>query len=65
MEPLRPVIDRKVLEFALLHTFTPGDFTINSSGGGRLNPQLAKALANEFATIGAIPEVNGLVKQLH
>jgi CRISPR-associated protein Cas1 len=65
MEPMRPVVDRKVLEFSLSHTFTPGDFTINSQGGCRLNPQSAKALANEFATVGAIPEVNGLVKRLH
>jgi len=33
MEPLRPVVDGKVLEFALAHTFTPGDFTISSKGG--------------------------------
>jgi len=33
MEPLRPVVDRKVLEFALAHTFTPGDFTISSKVG--------------------------------
>ena len=42
MEPLRPVVDKRVLEFALAHTFTPGDFTINSKGGCRLNPQMAK-----------------------
>jgi hypothetical protein len=34
------------LEFALSHTFTPGDFTINSHGGCRLNPQMAKVIAN-------------------
>jgi hypothetical protein len=33
MEPLRPVVDRKVLEFALAHTFTPGAFTISSKAG--------------------------------
>ena len=38
MEPLRPVVDRNVLEFALSNTFTPGDFTINKSGGCRFNP---------------------------
>jgi CRISPR-associated endonuclease Cas1 len=45
MEPLRPVIDQHILEFALSHTFTPGDFTINNSGGCRLNPQMAKAVS--------------------
>ena len=29
MEPMRPLIDRKVLQFALSNTFTPGDFTIS------------------------------------
>jgi CRISP-associated protein Cas1 len=40
MEPLRPVVDRKILEFALSHTFTSADFTINRHGGCRLNPQM-------------------------
>ena len=45
MEPLRPVVDCKVLEFALSHVFTPGDFTINRHGGCRLNPQMARVVA--------------------
>ena len=45
MEPLRPVVDQTILEFALSHTFMPGDFTINSKGGCRLNPQMAKIVA--------------------
>jgi CRISP-associated protein Cas1 len=49
MEPLRPVVDKKVLEFALAHTFTPGDFTIAQKGGCRLNPQLAKSVAKHIA----------------
>ena len=44
MEPLRPVIDRQVLGFALSNTFYPSDFTINRFGGCRLNPQMARAL---------------------
>jgi CRISPR-associated endonuclease Cas1 len=51
MEPLRPVVDRKILEFALAQTFEPGDFTINSKGGCRLNPQLAKALVTQLANL--------------
>jgi len=51
MEPLRPVVDRKVLEFALAQTFSPGDFTITSKGGCRLNPDLARALAREVGSI--------------
>lgn len=53
MEPLRPVVDRKILEFALSHTFSPGDFTINSQGGCRLNPQLAKVIAHAAGGIDA------------
>jgi CRISPR-associated endonuclease Cas1 len=42
MEPLRPIVDRKVLEFVQTHTFHPGDFTIRSDGVCRLNPEMAK-----------------------
>jgi len=51
MEPLRPAIDRAVLGFALSHTFTPGDFTINKWGGCRLNPQMAKVVAARTSEI--------------
>jgi CRISP-associated protein Cas1 len=51
MEPLRPVVDRKILEFALANTFMPGDFTINSKGGCRLNPQMARAVAQAIGKI--------------
>ena len=58
MEPLRPQIDRHVLQFALAHTFAPGDFTINKWGGCRLNPQMARAILSEmpkFAYISPQP----------
>src|SRR4029077_8450204 len=42
MEPLRPIVDRKVLEFVQAHTFQPADFTIRSDGVCRLNPEMAK-----------------------
>jgi CRISP-associated protein Cas1 len=44
MEPLRPVVDRGVLEFVQRHTFEPGDFTLTSAGVCRLNPQLARCV---------------------
>ena len=44
MEPLRPVVDREILKFAVSNTFAPGDFTISSNGGCRLNPQMAKVV---------------------
>jgi CRISPR-associated endonuclease Cas1 len=51
MEPLRPVVDRRVLAFALAQTFAPGDFTINKLGGCRLNPQLATTIAAHISEL--------------
>ena len=53
MEPLRPVVDRAILEFALAHTFAPGDFAINRWGGCRLNPQMAKVVAGRIFGVKA------------
>lgn len=64
MEPLRPLVDRKVLEFAVEHTFTPGDFTINNAGGCRLNPQMAKVIANAISGTGADHVVRALIGAL-
>lgn len=47
MEPLRPGVDRAVVDFVLRHTFAPADFTITKWGGCRLNPQLARALIKQ------------------
>jgi len=49
MGPLRPVVDRAVLVFALSHTIAPGDFMIIKWGGYRLNPQMAKTVAAGIA----------------
>jgi CRISPR-associated endonuclease Cas1 len=64
MEPLRPLVDRKVLEFAFSHTFTPGDFTINKWGGCRLNPQMARVVASQAANVGVRPVVEVLIGSL-
>ena len=45
MEPIRPIVDRKILEFVQGHTFHPADFTIRSDGVCRLNPELARNVA--------------------
>ena len=42
MEPLRPVMDQKVLEFVLSRTFSPDDFILNKNGICRLHPQFAR-----------------------
>jgi hypothetical protein len=64
MEPLRPEIDRVVLEFGLAHTFTPGDFTINKLGGCRLNPQVARAVAGLAARVEVGAAVKCLIAEL-
>ena len=42
MEPLRPQVDRLVLDFVRSHTFTSSDFILNTRGICRLHPQLAR-----------------------
>jgi hypothetical protein len=49
MEPERPMIDRKVLEFIKGHVFGPADFVIRSDGVCRLNPEMARCVV---ATVG-------------
>lgn len=42
MEPVRPVMDRKILEFVLGRTFSPDDFILGKNGIVRLHPQFAR-----------------------
>lgn len=64
MEPLRPVVDRDILQFAKAHTFAPGDFTINQWGGCRLNPQMAKVVAAQVSGLKADRVVTDFLKFL-
>jgi CRISP-associated protein Cas1 len=50
MEPLRPVVDRAVLEFVQLQMFQRADFTIRSDGVCRLNPQIIKHVTGLLQT---------------
>jgi CRISPR-associated protein Cas1 len=45
MEPMRPVVDRAVLELIEAVTFTGADFCIQHDGACRLNPELARRVA--------------------
>jgi CRISPR/Cas system-associated endonuclease Cas1 len=45
MEPHRPLVDRKVLEFIKGHVLDPADFVIRSDGVCRLNPEMARHIA--------------------
>lgn len=60
MEPLRPVVDAKILTFAQANTFSPGDFTISASGACRLNPQLTQ----KIVAVSAI-EGRSIISQFH
>jgi CRISPR-associated endonuclease Cas1 len=64
MEPLRPVVDHKILEFALANTFTPEDFTIIQKGGCTLNPQLAKSMAKHISGLECRNSIRNFANQL-
>jgi CRISPR-associated endonuclease Cas1 len=64
VEPLRPAVDQAIIEFALGHTFTPGDFTINNFGGCRLNPHMAVVVARKVSGLECDWVVEGLLKRL-
>ena len=56
MEPMRPVVDRQVLEFAQSRTFHPADFTIRNDGVCRLNPELARTVVQILARAKNVPD---------
>jgi len=45
MEPMRPVVDRAVLQLINAVTFTGADFSIQHDGVCRMNPELARRVA--------------------
>jgi CRISP-associated protein Cas1 len=56
IEPMRPVVDRAVLHLIDTETFTGADFSIQHDGVCRLNPELARRVAQlalERCKIGA------------
>jgi len=46
MEPLRPVVDRAVLRLVNSETFSGADFQLQKDGVCKLNPELARFVAN-------------------
>lgn len=57
MEPLRPIVDRAILDIVQTQTFTPGDFTLLDSGVCRVNPQLAKRIVGEIDCGGEVEKL--------
>lgn len=51
MEPLRPIVDRKILEFIQSHRFHREDFVLGNSGNCRLNPELARTVVRAVTSI--------------
>jgi CRISPR-associated protein Cas1 len=49
MEPLRPIVDRKVLKSVQSRTFHSADFTLSNTGLCRLNLELARNLVRAAA----------------
>jgi CRISPR-associated protein Cas1 len=49
MEPLRPVVDRAILQMVRNETFSGADFQLQSDGVCRLNPELARDLVRRVA----------------
>lgn len=49
MEPLRPVVDRAVLDLALSNELQAADFVLRSDGACRLNPELARTVSHRVA----------------
>lgn len=48
MEPLRPVVDRKLVELIRSRSFAAGDFFLLATGVVRCNPKLTKYVASEI-----------------
>ena len=59
MEPMRPVVDRAVLRLVETVTFTGADFSIQNDGVCRMNPELARRVAQlalERCEVPPLPE---------
>ena len=50
MEPHRPLVDRRILEFVTERVFHPADFIIRSDGVCRLNPEMARCVVGVAAS---------------
>ncbi len=57
MEPVRPIMDQKILEFVLNRTFSPDDFILNKNGICRLHPQFARYIVKIVQDMPEIEKV--------
>lgn len=59
MEPLRPQVDRLVLDFAQGRTFDPWDFVLTERGVCRLHPELSRTVAGLAVGEAEVQQVVG------
>jgi CRISPR-associated protein Cas1 len=64
MEPMRPTVDRAVLEFVQRHTFSAGDVTLRDDGVCRINPQLARHVVGVVAAKSVASDAAGQLVSL-
>ena len=57
MEPLRPRVDRSVLDFVRSHSFSPADFVLGIDGVCRLHPQLARHVTQLVPSNATVQDV--------
>lgn len=57
MEPVRPIMDKYILDFVTNRTFSPDDFILNKDGVVRLHPQLARYLVKSIQDIHDIETI--------
>src|SRR5262249_59125205 len=65
MEPLRPKVDRIVLDFVRSQNFMPQDFLLTERGGCRLHPSLTKGLLEIALDQQIIWDAVGSAKMRH
>jgi CRISPR-associated protein Cas1 len=58
MEPLRPIVERVILDLVRSHTFSPGDVFLTQRGVCRLHPQMVRAVVHGVGT--GVQEVDSL-----
>jgi CRISPR/Cas system-associated endonuclease Cas1 len=63
MEPERPKVDRKVLDFVKGHVFDPADFVIRTDGVCRLNPEMARMVVATISASGIFQSIELLKRR--
>jgi CRISPR-associated endonuclease Cas1 len=60
MEPIRPIMDSRILQFAQKWTFSPSDFILNKNGTCRLHPQFARFIVKSVQDLPEIETITAI-----